>query len=39
MNIIYSDDNAENLVLRIRIDDVQDDEESTVCMYLKELED
>lgn len=35
----HSDDNAENLVLRIRVNDIEDDEEETVCMYLKEFED
>jgi hypothetical protein len=36
---MHSDDNAEKLVLRIRVNDIEDDEEETVCMYLKEFED
>lgn len=39
INVIHSDDNAENLVLRLRVNDIEDDEEETVCMYLKEFED
>lgn len=39
VNVKHSDDNAENLILRIRVNDIEDDEEETVCMYLKEFED
>jgi len=31
-----SDENAEKLVLRLRVNDIEDDEDDrTVCMYLK----
>jgi len=36
---MHSDDNAEKLVLRLRVNDIEDDEEETVCMYLNEFED
>jgi DNA-directed RNA polymerase II subunit RPB1 len=36
---MHSDDNAEKLVLRLRVNDIEDDEEEIVCMYLKEFED
>ena len=36
---MHSDDNAEKLVLRVRVNDLEDEEEETVCMYLKEFED
>jgi DNA-directed RNA polymerase II subunit RPB1 len=36
---MHSDDNAEKLVLRLRVNDIEDDDEETVCMYLKEFED
>jgi DNA-directed RNA polymerase II subunit RPB1 len=39
VNVMHSDDNAEKLVLRLRVNDIEDDEEETVCMYLKEFED
>ena len=39
INIMHSDDNSDNKVLRIRINDIEDDDEETVCMYLKEFED
>lgn len=39
INIMHSDDNAEKLVLRLRIYDIEDDDDETVCMYLKEFED
>mmetsp|Transcript_19469 Transcript_19469/g.18585 ORF Transcript_19469/g.18585 Transcript_19469/m.18585 type:complete len:356 (-) Transcript_19469:541-1608(-) len=38
VSIMHSDDNAQHLVLRIRIKDIEDDEEETVCMYMKEFE-
>lgn len=38
MNIIKSDDNADQHVLRIRLKDIDDDVEETVCMYLKNFE-
>ena len=37
---MHSDDNAEKLVLRLRmldLSDENDDEEETTCMYLKEF--
>lgn len=38
INVMHSDDNAEKLILRLRVNDVEDDEEdSTVCMYLKDF--
>lgn len=39
INVIHSDDNAEQLVFRLRVNDIEDDEEETVAMYLKEFED
>jgi DNA-directed RNA polymerase II subunit RPB1 len=36
---MHSDDNAEKLVLRLRVNDIEDDDDETVCMYLKEFED
>lgn len=36
---MHSDDNAEKLVLRLRVNDIEDDEEETVCMFLKEFQD
>ena len=36
---MYSNDNADKLILRIRVNDIEDDEEETVCMYLKEFEE
>ena len=36
---MYSDDNADKLILRIRVNDIEDDDEETVCMYLKEFEE
>ena len=39
VNVIKSDDNAEKLVVRIRVNDVEDDDEETVAMYLKEFEE
>lgn len=36
---MHSDDNSEKLVIRLRVNDIEDDEEETVCMYLKEFED
>jgi uncharacterized membrane protein YkoI len=36
---MHSDDNAEKLVLRLRVNDVEDDDEETVCMFLKEFQD
>lgn len=39
INIMHSDDNVLKLVLRLRVNDIEDDEEETVCMYLKEFED
>lgn len=39
INVIHSDDNAEKLVFRLRVNDIEDDEEETVAMYLKEFED
>jgi DNA-directed RNA polymerase II subunit RPB1 len=39
VNVMHSDDNAEKLVLRLRVNDIDDDEEETVCMYLKEFGD
>lgn len=36
---MHSDDNADKLVLRLRVNDIEDDEEETVCMYLKEFQD
>lgn len=39
VNVMHSDDNSEKLVLRLRVNDIEDDEEETVCMYLKEFED
>jgi DNA-directed RNA polymerase II subunit RPB1 len=38
VNVIYSDNNADKLILRIRVNDIEDEEEDTVCMYLKDLE-
>ena len=38
VTIMHSDDNDEKHILRIRIKDIEDDEEETVCMYLKEFE-
>lgn len=38
ISVMHSDDNAEKLVLRLRVNDIEDDEEETVCMYLKEFE-
>lgn len=37
INVMHSDDNSEKLVLRLRVNDVDDDEEETVCMFLKEF--
>lgn len=39
VNVMHSDDNSEKLVVRLRINDLEDDDEETVCMYLKEFED
>jgi DNA-directed RNA polymerase II subunit RPB1 len=39
VNVMHSDDNSEKLVIRLRVNDIEDDEEETVCMYLKEFED
>lgn len=36
---MHSDDNADKLVLRLRVNDIEDDEEETVCMFLKEFQD
>lgn len=36
---MHSDDNAEKLVLRLRVNEISDDDEETVCMYLKEFQD
>ena len=36
---MHSDDNAEKLVLRLRVNDIDDDEEETVCMFLKEFQE
>lgn len=37
---MHSDDNSEKLILRVRVNDIEDDEEDrTVCMYLKEFQD
>ena len=36
---MHSDDNAEKLVLRLRVNDIEDDDEETVCMFLKEFQD
>lgn len=38
---MHSDDNAEKLVLRLRINDIdiEDDDEETVCMFIKDFED
>lgn len=35
---MHSDENAENLVIRMRISGIQDDEEETAAQYLKEFE-
>jgi hypothetical protein len=37
ISVMHSDDNAEKLVLRLRVNDVEDDEEETACMFLKEF--
>ncbi len=39
ISVMHSDDNAEKLVLRLRVNDVEDDEEETACMFLKEFQD
>ena len=36
---MHSDDNAEQLILRLRVNDIEDDDEETVCMFLKEFQD
>lgn len=38
INVMHSDDNAEKLVLRMRVMDVEDEEDQTICMYLKEFQ-
>lgn len=40
INVIKSDDNDEKLILRLRVNDIEDDEEdTTVCMFLKDFQD
>lgn len=35
-----SDDNDEKLILRLRVNDIEDDEDdTTVCMFLKDFQD
>jgi hypothetical protein len=36
---MHSDDNADKLILRLRINDVEDEAEETVYMFLKEFMD
>jgi hypothetical protein len=36
---MHSDDNAEKLIIRIRVNDIEDEDEDTVCMYLKFFEE
>ncbi len=36
---MHSDDNAEKLVIRVRVNGVEDEDEETVCMFLKEFQD
>ena len=37
-DVMHSDDNAERLVLQMRVMDVEDEEDQTICMYLKEFQ-
>lgn len=40
VNIMHSDDNAEKLVVRLRMNDrIEDDDEDTVCMFLKDFQE
>lgn len=38
INVNYSDDNAEKLILRLRVNDVDEDDEDTICMFLKDFQ-
>jgi len=37
ISVMHSDDNASKLVLRMRVNGVEDSDEETVCMFLKEF--
>ena len=40
INVMHSDDNDEKLILRLRVNDIEDDEDdTTVCMFLKDFQD
>lgn len=39
INIIVSDENEDIPIIRLRLNDIEDDDEETVCQCLKEFED
>lgn len=39
ISVMHSDENAENLVIRMRVNGIEDDDEETAAQYLKQFED
>ena len=39
LSMMHSDDNSDQYIIRLRFNDVSDEEEETACMYLKDFED